>query len=238
MSTIQSTHLPQAGANGVPVIPPLQQGDHLTREEFHRRYEAMPPGIMAELIEGVVHMPSPVNFKQHGQPQFRMIHWMSCYCMLTPGVEGGDNSTLKLDMKNEPQPDACLIVPPKLGGQVQFDDKGYVVGAPEAIGEVAASSVSYDLHSKLEAYRRNRVQEYVVWRVLDNAIDWFALEGDQFVRLPCEDGIYRSRVFPGLWLDVQALMSGNQLRVFDVVQQSAATAEHHPFVAELEARKS
>lgn len=236
MSTIQSIHAPQAGTNGMPIIPPLEQGDHLTREEFHRRYEAMPPGVKAELIEGVVHMPSPVIYQQHGEPHFDMIFWMGCYCMLTPGIKGGDNSTLKLDMKNEPQPDACLILLPEYGGNVRFDEKGYIVGAPEWIGEVSASSASYDLHSKLEAYRRNRVQEYVVWRVLDNAIDWFALQGDQFVRLSCEDGIYRSRVFPGLWLDVQALLAGNLARVFEVVQQGAATAEHRGFVAALRQR--
>jgi Uma2 family endonuclease len=236
MSVIQSIHNLPSGPDGLPAIPPLEQGDHLTREEFHRRYEAMPPGVKAELIEGVVHMPSPVNFQQHSGPHFRMIYWMGCYCMLTPGVQGGDNATLKLDMKNEPQPDTSLIIPPNLGGQVRFDDKGYIVGAPEAIGEVSASSASYDLHSKLEAYRRNGVQEYIVWRVLDQAIDWFALENGQFARLPCVSGIYRSRIFPGLWLDVQALLDGNLPKVFEIVQQGAATPAHQAFVKVLQER--
>ena len=43
-----------------PRILPLEHGDHLTREEFERRYEAMPHVRKAELIEGVVYMPSPV----------------------------------------------------------------------------------------------------------------------------------------------------------------------------------
>jgi len=236
MSTIQ-LHPPSSGTNGVPSIPALDQGDHLTREEFHRRYEAMPHLNKAELIEGVVHMPSPVIFQQHGRQHFDANHWLGDYVMFTPGTLGGDNSTLKLDLKNEPQPDAFLLIAPECGGQVQFDEKGYIVGGPELINEISASSVSYDLHSKLEAYRRNSVQEYVVWRVLDNAIDWFVLEGTQYVRLPCDAGVYRSRVFPGLWLDVQALLGGNLLKVFETVQQGVATEEHRQFLALLASRK-
>jgi Uma2 family endonuclease len=229
------THSP-AAANGVPAIPPLEQGDHLTREEFHRRYEAMSDVRKAELIEGVVHMPSPVIFTQHGQQHFGSIGWLSYYKALTPGTRGGDNSTLKLDLKNEPQPDAFLIILPGCGGQVEFDDKGYIVGGPELINEISASSASYDLHSKLEAYRRNRVKEYVVWRVLDREIDWFVLEGDQFARLPCDAGIYRSRVFPGLWLDVQALLDGDLLKLFELARQATATPEHRDFVAAMRQR--
>src|SRR6185369_2188792 len=98
MATIQTNQQLAAGANGVPGIPPLEQGDHLTREEFHRRYEAMPHIKKAELIEGVVYMPSPVNFKKHAGPHFAVIGWLSNYVALTPGVLGGDNSTLKLNL--------------------------------------------------------------------------------------------------------------------------------------------
>ena len=180
-------------------------------------------------------MPSPVNFKKHAEPHFDSIGWLSYYKAFTPGTSGGDNSTLKLDLKNEPQPDAFLIIAPECGGRVQIDTDGYIVGAPELINEISASSASYDLHSKLEAYRRNRVREYVVWRVLDRAIDWFILEGDQYARLPCDDGVFRSRVFPGLWLDAEALIEGDLLKVFEMVQQGVATAEHQHFVASLRA---
>ena len=223
------------GSPDVAAMPALEQGDHLTREEFHRRYEAMPHLRKAELIEGVVHMPSPVNFKKHGKPHFDGIGWLWNYVALTPGTLGGDNSTLKLDLKNEPQPDAFLIVAPECGGQVQFDADGYIIGAPELINEISASSASYDLHSKLEAYRRNRVKEYVVWRVLDRAIDWFILEGDQFARLPCDAGIFRSCAFPGLWLDAPALIDGNLPKVLHIVQQGIATEEHQRFLVSLRA---
>ncbi len=238
MASIQST--PPIPATGVApsLVPALQNGDHLSRDEFERRYAVMPNVKKAELIEEVVHMPSRVIHQQHGKQHFDLVFWLGAYRMLTPGVKGGDNSTLKLDLRNEPQPDAFLILQPKLGGSVKFDERGYVVGAPELIAEVSASSVSYDLHSKLEAYRRNGVKEYVVWRVLEQAIDWFVLQGEQYTRLPCEDGIYRSRVFPGLWLDVQALIDGQLLKVFQVVQQGAATEKHRQFLATLSQRST
>lgn len=234
MATIPTTHPASTNPNGMPITPTLEQGDHLTREEFHRRYEAMPHIKKAELIEGVVHMPSPVNFQKHGKPHFDTIGWLSHYVAMTPGIDGGDNSTLKLDLMNEPQPDAFLIIAPERGGRVRFDDDGYIIGGPELINEIAASSASYDLHSKLEAYRRSNVKEYIVWRVLDKAIDWFVLEGNQYSRLLCEAGLYRSRVFPGLWLDMQALIDGNLLKVFEAVEQGVATDEHRQFVSSLQ----
>jgi Uma2 family endonuclease len=224
-----------------PVLPPpleLQNGDRLTREEFHRRYEAMPHLKKAELIEGVVYMPSPVRYRAHSRPHFHWIGWLAGYVVATPGVEGGDNGTLKLDMKNEPQPDAFLIVIPECGGQVTFDADDYIVGGPELVGEVSASSVSIDLHDKLEAYRRNKVLEYVVWRVLDRAIDWFILRGDRFERLPLSpEGFFKSVVFPGLWLDPQALIAGNLPRLQEVLQQGVQSAEHADFVKRLEAAR-
>jgi Uma2 family endonuclease len=237
MATLPTIANVPTGTIALPAILTLQQGDHLTREEFERRYEAMPHVNKAELVEGVVHMPSPVIYQQHGKPHFDLIFWLGCYVMNTPGTEGGDSSTLKLDLKNEPQPDAFLIIPPRFGGQVKFDDKGYIVGAPELIGEVSASSASYDLHTKLEAYRRNGVKEYVVWRVLERSIDWFVLVGDQYQRMEAtSEGWFKCRVFPGLWLDAPALFNGQLLKVFQVVQQGVATPEHQDFVHALQQR--
>ena len=164
-------------------IPPLCNGDHLTRNEFERRYEAMPGVNKAELIEGVVHMPSPVSAEEHGEPHFDLNGWLFVYRAHTPPVRGGDNSTLRLDLDNEPQPDGYLRLLPECGGQAKVID-GYVTGAPELIVEVAASSASYDLHEKLHAYRRNGVREYIVWRVWDEAIDWLVLRGGRYEPLP------------------------------------------------------
>jgi len=218
--------------------PELQTGDRLTRAEFERRYEAMPQLKKAELIEGVVYMPSPVTHSDHGRPHFRLIGWLFTYQTATPGTDGGDNSTIRLDRDNEPQPDAFLRVLPELGGQT-WPDGRFIGGAPELVAEVAASSVSYDLHDKLNAYRRNGVREYIVWRVQDQVFDWFALQDDRFVPLPAgEDAVLRSRVFPGLWLDAEALVSGDMPRLMQVAQQGIDSNEHAEFVRNLETRRS
>jgi hypothetical protein len=233
MATSTSPLLPQEQA-AIASLPPLQNGDHLTREEFERRYDAMPHLKKAELIDGVVYMSSPVNHEKHGKPHFKFGGWIVFYVAGTPGVDGGDNSSLKLDLINQPQPDTFLYVLPSAGGQVRIDAEGYIVTAPDLIGEVSASSASYDLHVKLPMYRRHGVREYVVWRVLDRAVDWFVVRGNQFERLPlASDGCYHSEVFPGLWLDPQALIDGDLAKLQQVVQRGLATPEHQQFVDRL-----
>jgi Uma2 family endonuclease len=226
--------LPQ-GTNPPTSEPVLENGDRLTREEFERRYDAMPELKKAELIEGVVHVPSPVRFHRHGNPQFQLITWLGTYQAGTPGVLGGDNSTARLDMDNEPQPDVLLLIDPAWGGQASISADDFVEGAPELVAEIAASSASYDLHAKLNVYRRNGVREYIVWRVLDRAIDWFVLRSGQFVPLTVDGGLLRSEVFPGLWLDAAALIQGTMPTVLAAVQQGLATPEHAAFVARLNA---
>ncbi len=216
-------------------IPRLDTGDRLSREEFERRYAATPELKKAELIEGVVYVPSPTRYRRHGKPHQQVNAWLCCYAASTPGVEGGDNTTLRMDFINEPQPDAFLRIEPEHGGQSRTSDDDYVEGAPELIAEVSASTASYDLHPKLAAYRRNHVLEYVVWRVIDRAIDWFRLEEGEYQRL-LEDasGISRSKVFPGLWLDTGALLRGDMKRVLSVLDQGLRTPEHAELVRRLE----
>src|SRR4029453_6747716 len=164
-------------------IPPLEPGDRLTRDEFERRYEAMPRGIKAELLEGLVHMPSPTRFRRHGRPHLHLITWLGYYESGTPGVAAGDNSTTPLDMDNEPQPDAVLLIDPARGGQAQISADDYIEDAPEFVAEVAASSVSIDLHTKFQVYQRSGVREYLVWRVLEQAINWFLLPAGTYKRV-------------------------------------------------------
>ena len=216
-------------------VPPLQTGDRLSRDEFERRYHAMPKKFKAELIEGIVYvMGPPVSDPGHSHPHFRFIGWLAQYEAQTPGTAGGDNGTIRLDLDNEPQPDTFLRILPACGGQTRDTDDRYVEGAPELVAEIAASSVSYDLHEKLKAYRRNGVKEYIVWRVLDKSIDWFKLQGGEFVlQTPDASGIFKSAVFPGLWLDAAALLGGQPARVLAVAQQGIATSEHAAFVEKL-----
>jgi Uma2 family endonuclease len=142
--------------------PPLEAGDHLTRCEFERRYEAMPEMKKAELIEGVVHMPSPVRLQSHAEPHASIMAWLGVYRASTPGVRLADNATVRLDLDNEPQPDALLRLEPAAGGRSRVSEDDYLESAPELVVEIASSSASYDLHEKLRVYRRNGVQEYVV----------------------------------------------------------------------------
>src|SRR5437868_7422628 len=126
-------------------VPALEPGDRLTRAEFERRYEAMPEVKKAELIEGVVYMPSPVRVIHHGSPSRLMSTWMGTYQAFTPGLIGADNTTARLDATNEPQPDALLMIAPAHGGQARISIDDYIEGAPELVGEVTASRAHIDL---------------------------------------------------------------------------------------------
>lgn len=218
----------------VPAPPPLEAGDRLTSKEFLRRYEAMPNVKKAELIEGVVYMPSPVSAVNHGDPHFLVIGWLSGYMAATPGVVGSDNATCLLDPDNNPQPDVHLRIEPSRGGASRLGDDGYVVGPPELIVEVAASSASYDLHDKLNAYRRNGVREYLVWRTFDGDVDWFVLRDGVYERQAADGaGLLTSEVFPGLRLDVAALVRRDLSRVLAALREGLATPEHAAFVERL-----
>lgn len=215
-------------------LPPLESGDRLTRYEFERRYQAMPYIKKAELVEGVVYVASPVRMANHGRPHAALVGWLMVYKAATPGVDLGDNATVRLDADNEPQPDALLRIEPEVGGNSRISDDDYVEGAPELIAEIAASSASYDLNDKLNAYRRNGVQEYIVWQMYENRLDWYSLQEGRYVSsAPDAAGIIRSQVFPGLWLSVNALLQENLAEVLAVLQQGLQTAEHQTFVERL-----
>jgi Uma2 family endonuclease len=226
-----ATSLP---ATTVSPIPPLQSGDRLTRYEFERRYEAMPHLKKAELIEGVVYVPSPVTVF-HSKSHMQLIAWLGTYQAATPGVEGNDNATIRLDADNEVQPDGLLRLESELGGTSKVSDDGYIEGAPELIVEVAYSSAAYDLHDKLHVYRRNGVQEYIIWQVFDERLDWFRLsdEGEYVALASDEQGVIRSQIFPGLNLKVTALLSNDLTGVLAVLQQGLEMVEYKMFVEQL-----
>ena len=219
-------------------IPELEAGDHLTRREFHRRYEAMPNLKKAELIEGVVYMSSPVR-RKHGKYTSRINAWLSIYNFATVGTEVADNTTTILDEDNEPQPDVYLRIEEEYDGQSWPDENDYITGAPELVVEVASSSASYDLHEKKKIYRRNGVKEYIVWRVKDQQLDWFTLQEGVFVQIaPDTNGIIESTVFPGLRLAVPALLSGDMQTVLTELQNGLASPAHQAFVELLQSKKA
>jgi Uma2 family endonuclease len=217
-------------AHSVP-IPALSSGDRLTRAEFERRYEAAPENFKAELIEGVVYVASPVR-AFHGVPHADLVTWLGVYRTATPGVSVADNATTRLDLDNEPQPDALLRL--ETGGTSTISEDGYIEGTPELIAEIATSSAAIDLGAKKNAYRRNGVQEFLVWQTFENRFSWFRLQAEEFVLIePDSEGMIRSSTFPGLWLAVMALLEGRMMDVLNTLQMGLASPEHQAFVQKL-----
>lgn len=216
-----------------PPIPKLRHGEHLDREEFRRRYEAM-PDVTAELLDGVVYiMSSPVS-EYHGNPHADLVTWMGTYRAYTPGIVNGDNTTMHLPVGSDPQPDGYLRILASHGGHTRLNDRGYIVGSPDFIGEVALSSWSYDKSIKLPIYEREGVREFLLWRVEKRIIDWHVLRNGKFELLPIDDkGIIRSEVFSGLWLDAPAMVRGDMAQVLAILQQGIASPEHAAFVEQL-----
>jgi Uma2 family endonuclease len=215
-------------------VPPLASGDRLNRYEFERRYALTREDQKAELIEGIVYMAAALRFKSHGKPHGYLTGWLWTYMVATAGTELAVEPTIRLDLDNEPQPDAVLLISEESGGATRLSQDDYLEGAPELAVEIAASSVAIDLGDKLRAYRRNGIQEYLVWRVFEGAIDWFSLQAGEYVPIPVdEDGIVRSQVFPGLWLAVEAMLTGEMTTVLAIVNQGATSEAHQAFVEKL-----
>ena len=219
--------------NGSSKIPPLENGDRLTRAEFERRYTAM-PNVKAELIEGKVYMSSPVRITHHAKPHSRIMGWLFNYCAVTEVVDFGDNATVRLDFDNEPQPDAVLYVKEEFGGNSYVSTDDYLEGSPELVVEIASSTASYDTTEKKNTYRRNGVKEYIIWRVDDGEIDWFAWDEGEYVLLEEDkNGVIESRFFGGLRLNVKAILNDELQKVLSELQKGLDSKEHRNFVKSL-----
>lgn len=219
-------------------LPELENGDRLKRAEFERRFDAMSELKKAELVKGVVFMGSPVRIKKHGRPQVFITTWSGVYLAATPGTDAADNGSVKIDEDNMPQPDVFLRNEEECSGQSYIDADDYLQNVPELVIEVASSTVSYDMHDKLEMYLLHGAKEYLVWRVLDKEIDWFVSQDGTYVKLqPDEHGIISSTVFSGLRLAVNAMLAGNLTTVLAELQKGIDSPEHQAFVAELAARR-
>jgi|ERR1051325_1044441 Uma2 family endonuclease len=220
-------------------IEPLENGDRLTAVEFMRRYAATTHVKKAELVEGIVYMPSPVRFQDHSVPDSLVQFWLMSYAVETPGTQVGGNGTIKLDLDNVLQPDAALRIVEECGGSSHIDEKGYLVGPPELVIEIAASSNSIDLHDKLGAYRRNGVKEYLVWRTAEENFDWFVLrEGNYMPQSPDSKGLCHSSSFPGLVLNVNALLQRDAASILTALHAGLKSKAHRVFVSQLASRKS
>ncbi len=227
---------PSGAPDVLPFVPPLENGDVMDRYEFERRWDAMPHLKFAELINGIVYMNSALRYRYHAKPHSLLDYWATHYAIWTPGVEFGNNASVRLDETNEPQPDSLLFLPKELGGNAVITSDDYIEGTPDLVAEVAASSASRDMHQKLDAYQVNGVREYLIWRVLENRFDWFVLRKDIYTPLaPGSDGIIRSEAFPGLWLDPAVLLGKQPTKLLDALLRGLESPEHAAFVARLQA---
>jgi Uma2 family endonuclease len=218
-------------------LPPLENGDHLDQKTFHERYEAMGPDVRAELIGGVVFMSSPQK-EPHGDHERLLARWMDEYLEKTPGTNGYLNTTQKMGPGAEPQPDGCLLILPEYGGQTWKDRKNYLNGAPEWVGEISDSTESIDLNWKKRDYEEAGVREYMVAALRIQKVYWFQRGRGKFRELPLDpDGIFRSEVFPGLWLDPSAFLRRDRKRLLAVLRRGLASPEHAAFVAKLAEKK-
>lgn len=210
----------------------LVTGQLLHREEFERRWDESPQIKYAELIDGIVRVNGPVK-ATHGRTLAWLSTWLVSYEMETPGVFSCGPVSVRLDESNMPLPDSTLMIDPQRGGNCRISEDDIVEGAPELICEVTTDSTSFDLSAKLGLYERCSVQEYLVWRTIDRAIDWFELRNGRYQRTIRRDGLYQSQVFPGLWLRPEDAINGRLKAIRQTLQQGCSSAEHLAFVRRL-----
>ncbi len=220
----------------VPFVPPFQNGDAMDQPTFHALYVGTPRGFRAELIEGIVYMASPVQLR-HGGPSLKVSQWLGAFADEVEGAQAYNEITAILTATSEPQPDHTLIVLPEAGGQTRENADGFLVGAPELALEISNTTALIDLHAKKTMYERCGVREYIVVETKRQAVHWFVRRGDKFAPLKSDaDGIFKSRVFLGLWLDGSALFDRSAKRLLATLQLGLATPEHAKFAAKLNAK--
>lgn len=213
-------------------LPPLLPGQVLTGEEFLARWYAMPELKCAELLDGIVYMPSPVS-RFHGRADGRMMRWLARYADATPGTDIVPNTTWLMENRSIPQPDVALYIVPEAGGQCRYSGS-LLAGAPELIVEISYSSADNDFNIKRALYERAGVREYLTVDLLANKLSWRQLvDGAYQVIVPGDGGLLRSACFPGLWLDEAAFWQEDTARMTAAVASGLASAEHAAFADRL-----
>jgi Uma2 family endonuclease len=226
--------------SSVQTTPALVTGDRMSLEEFLCLWEELPDLKNAELIDGVVYVPSPLRL-DHTDRDSRIIWWLKQYEDATPGCHSGNNVTWFM-LGSAPQPDAFLRILPEHGGQSLKEkrkEKHYATGAPELAVEICLTSTEIDFGAKLRLYQRAGVREYITIEDFHNRLVWRLLENGVYVDQPVPaDGIYRSHIFPGLWLDIAAFWADDGPKMLAALNTGLATPDHQRFVERLAAAKS
>ncbi len=219
--------------------PPLrlENGDRLSKAEFLKRWNEQPSLNHAELLEGIVHLnAAAIRCRDHGEPQYVMMRLLGTYCDVTPHIKVMGPSSIDLDDENFPEPDVVMYSTHPRLAQTKVDHEGYLVGPPELIVEIAASTASVDLHVKKDVYERAGVKEYLVWRTIEAGLDWFVLENGLYVRNKVDpaDGFMKSRVFPGLWIKEAVLLKMDVKQILASMQEGITSAAHQEFCEQQE----
>jgi Uma2 family endonuclease len=232
-----------------PAVPRLRDGERLDIAEFLRRYSADTRVLKAELIRGVVHVlrsrvvrngkeiiVSPIDAGGHSAPHANLVGWLSVYAAYTANViPYAPVTNIQPERENGLEPDGALRIHDDAGGQTEIGEDGYIHGPPELFLEVANTSRRRDTTVRRDECETAGVKEYLVWQTQAGVVEWFTLKRKKYALLSADAaGIVRSAVFPGLWLDVPALLAGDMARVLAVVQQGIASPEHAAFVAKLQ----
>ena len=220
----------------IATFPELVTVERLTLEEFLQRWEDLPHLKNAELIEGVVYVPSPVSL-EHADHDNKIAWWLRHYIYATPGCQSGSNATW-LMLGSAPQPDTFLRIRPSQGGQ-SGNEKRYATGAPELAIEVCLTSTEVDFGPKLTLYQRAGVREYITIELFGQRIVWRMLDNGVYAAQQASvDGILRSQVFSGLWLDVAAFWADDGAQMLAVLNTGLASEDHQRFVERLAAAKN
>jgi hypothetical protein len=213
----------------------LYNGDKMTQREFHKAYSAMPESFKAELIGGMVHEPPPPSL-MHAEEDSLIITVLKTYRLHTPGTQSGSNGTVILSDEDEVQPDSFLRIQPEFGGQ-SSNWRRVIKGAPELVAEVSFTSRAIDLHVKKDRYTKFGVKEYIVSCIEPRLFYWFALQRGDVLTVD-KDGICRSEIFPGLWMNAQSLLGGREKEVLDTLLLGLESLEHAQFISDLRTRKT
>ena len=214
------------------VIPPgLVTGERMSVDEFLRRWEELPDLKKAELVDGIVYVPSPLSL-EHGSLDSLIIWWLAHYAHATPGCKAGNNSTwLMLVAHRNPMP-SCGSCPRTVGSRGR--ERQFGAGAPELAVEVCVTSTEVDFGPKLKLYERAGVREYITIELFGQRIVWRMLENAVYVaqQVP-SDGVLRSQVFPGLWLDVAAFWDDDGAKMLAALNAGLSSEDHQRFVERL-----
>jgi Uma2 family endonuclease len=221
--------------HAVELSPQLVNGDRMLQPEFHRRYETYPEDDKFELIGGIVFMASPLR-RAHGKNHANLSMVLNLYSGQTPGIELLDNATTILGEESEPQPDLSLRILAEYGGQSRETAKDYVEGPPELVAEVAHSTRAIDLHLKRQDYERAGVREYLVFCLEEPQVLWYDFAANDSIATD-RRGVARSRVFPGLWINVPALLGEKDKELIATISRGLKSPAHKTFVKNLQARR-